>query len=170
MQSTSLTNATGVIFILLGLLSITYPFYSSVGIEILFGALFLVGGIFHLFGSSENTNRIGYLWNFCVGVLYILAGVYLLSHPVLGLLALTFILISLFFAQGIMIIIFAFQQRKFTKNWVWALFSGLLTLSLGTILLISYPISSLWAFGILTGINLLFFGVSILMINRIIVR
>ena len=170
MNPPSLTNATGIIFIILGLLSIAFPFYSSVGIEVLFGVLFLVGGIFHLFGAFEGKSRSGYFWNFCVGVLYILAGVYLLRHPLVGLMALTFILIALFFAQGVLMIIFAFQQRKVTQNWVWALVSGLITIGLGFILLLSYPISSLWAFGLLTGVNLLFFGMSILMVNRMVGR
>lgn len=165
MKSATITNITGVIFILLGILSIAYPFYSSLGLETLFGALFLVGGIFHLFGAFEDKQRDGYLWNFVVGVLYILAGVYLLSHPLIGLLALTLLLISLFYAQGALTIIFGFQQRKSSHYWVWSVISGLLTIGIATLLLISYPISALWVFGVLVGINLLMFGISILLIN-----
>ena len=108
MQSTTLAKVTGIIFIILGILSIAYPFYSSLGLETFLGALFLFGGFFHLFGAFED-KKSGYLWNFIVGVLYILAGVYLLSHPLMGLLSLTLILIALFYAQGILTIIFAFS-------------------------------------------------------------
>lgn len=168
MLTKSVANATGAIFIILGVLSIAYPFYSSLGLEAFFGALFLVGGIFHIFGAFEDKHREGYLWNFCIGLFYILAGVYLLSHPLIGLLSLTIVLIALFFVQGILTIIFGFQQRQLTRNWVWSIFSGLLTLVLAIILWAGYPISALWVWGILVGINLLMFGISILFLNRMV--
>ncbi len=166
MQSTSLTKTTGIIFIILGVLSIIYPFYSSLGIVTFFGALFLFGGIFHIFGAFENKERKDYIWNFIVGAIYILAGVYLLSHPLVGLLSLTIVLIFLFFIQGLLMLISGFQQRNSGPKWVWSMFSGLLTIAIALILLVGYPISALWAFGILVGINLLMFGISVLMINR----
>ena len=165
MKSASITNTTGIIFIILGALSIMYPFYSSLGIEAFFGALFLFGGIFHLFGAFEDKQRTGYFWNFVIGVFYILAGVYLLSNPLVGLLSLTIVLIALFYVQGFLTIIYGFQQRKSTQKWVWSLISGLLTIGIATILFLGYPISALWTFGILVGINLLMFGISILLLN-----
>lgn len=168
MQSSSVANTTGIIFIILGLLSIAYPFYSSLGIEVFFGALFLFGGIFHLFGAFEDRQRSGYLWNFGIGAFYILAGVYLFSNPLIGLLSLTMVLIALFFVQGIMMLIFGFQQRSHRQQWVWSIFSGLLTIGLAVILWVGYPISALWALGILVGINLLVFGTSLLLVNQII--
>ena len=165
MKTTTITNITGIIFIILGALSIAYPFYSSLGIETLFGALFLIGGIFHIFGAFEDKQRVGYVWNFIVGVLYIVAGVYLLSHPLIGLLYLTILLIALFFVQGILTIIFGFQQRKYAQHWIWSVISGVLTLCIAILLTLTYPISSLWVFGLLVGINLVIFGTSILLLS-----
>jgi uncharacterized membrane protein HdeD (DUF308 family) len=165
MKKANIANITGAIFIILGALSIAYPFYSSLGIEAFFGALFLFGGIFHLFGAFEEKHRDGYIWNFVVGALYILAGVYLLSHPLIGLLFLSLLLIALFYTQGILTIIFGFQQRKSTRYWIWSMISGLLSIGIATLLVVSYPISALWVFGVLVGINLLIFGISLLLLN-----
>lgn len=165
MKKANIANITGAIFIILGALSIAYPFYSSLGIEAFFGALFLFGGIFHLFGAFEEKQRDGYIWNFVVGVLYILAGVYLLSHPLIGLLFLSTLLIALFYAQGILTIIFGFQQRKEARYWGWSIISGLLSIGIATLLLVSYPISALWVFGVLVGINLLIFGISLILLK-----
>jgi uncharacterized membrane protein HdeD (DUF308 family) len=170
MKKANIANITGVTFIILGALSIAYPFYSSLGIEAFFGALFLFGGIFHLFGAFEGKQRDGYIWNFVVGVLYILAGVYLLSHPLIGLLFLSILLIALFYAQGILTIIFGFQQRKEARYWGWSIISGLLSIGIATILLVSYPISALWVFGVLVGINLLIFGMSLILLNSFIAK
>ncbi len=170
MKRATIANITGVIFIILGVLSIAYPLYSSLGLEVFFGALFLFGGIFHLFGAFEDKQRDGYIWNFVVGVIYVLGGVYLLSHPLIGLLSLTILLIALFYAQGILTIIFGFQQRRATPYWVWSIVSGFLTIGIATLLLASYPISALWVFGVLVGINLLMFGISILLLNPFIAK
>jgi uncharacterized membrane protein HdeD (DUF308 family) len=166
MRLSSISSATGVIFIILGLISIIYPLYSSLGVEIFFGALFLFGGIFHIFGAFEDKHHENYIWNFAIGVFYILAGVYLLSNPIGGLLSLTIVLIILFYIQGILTVIYGFNQSK-TPQRLWIIFSGLITIAIATIILLAYPISALWSLGILIGVNLLVFGVSILMVNRI---
>lgn len=166
MRTSSVANITGIIFIILGMLSIIYPLYSSLGVEVFFGALFLFGGIFHLFGAFEKKHHENYIWNFAVGVFYILAGAYLLGNPIGGLLSLTVVLIILFYIQGILTVFYGFNQRKPSQR-IWVIISGLITIAIATILLLAYPISALWALGILVGVNLFMFGVSILIVNRL---
>jgi uncharacterized membrane protein HdeD (DUF308 family) len=162
----STSSAAGMIFIILGLIAIVYPFYSSLGMELLFGALFLFGGIFQLFGAFENKHHEGYIWNFIIGILYILAGVYLLSNPVAGLLSLTLVLILLFYIQGGLTILAAINYRKSGKQRFWAILSGILALVVATMLLKEYPVSALWSMGVLTGINLFFFGITLLCVSK----
>lgn len=164
-SSRSVAKITGIIFIILGALSIIYPLYSSLGIEAFFGALFLFGGIFHLFGAFEDKQHAHYLWSFAIGVFFIIGGVYLLGHPVAGLLSLTMVLIALFFVQGMLMIFAGFQQRHITQKWAWAIISGLLTIGIAVILYMSYPVSALWALGLLVGVNFLMFGLSLLLIG-----
>lgn len=165
MTMQSIAKVTGVIFIVLGALSIIYPFYSSLGIEAFFGAIFLFGGIFQLFGAFEEKEHRHYLWNFIIGALFIVTGVYLLAQPLAGLLTLTMVLMALFFAQGILTVIAGFQQRAVTSRWIWTVISGLLTIGIAAILLASYPLSALWALGVLVGVNFLLTGFSFLCVS-----
>lgn len=167
MRLSTISNVTGIIFIILGILSIIYPLYSSLGVEIFFGALFLFGGIFQLFGAFEDKQRENYVLNFAVGVFYILAGVYLLSHPIGGLLSLTIVLIVLFYIQGFLTLFYGLSQRNTPQGRVWIIINGLITIAIASILLVAYPLSALWALGVLIGVNLLVSGVSILLIGRI---
>ncbi len=161
MTTQSITKITGIIFIILGALSIIYPFYSSLGVEVFFGALFLLGGIFKVFGAFEDKGQKHYIWNFFIGALFIIAGVYMFAQPLAGLLTLTMVLMALFFAQGIFMIIAGFQLRDTNSRWGWSVFSGLLTLCLAVILLATYPLSALWALGVLVGVNFLMTGFSL---------
>lgn len=166
MKLSSISTTAGIIFIILGLVSIAYPLYSSLGMEVLLGALFLAGGIFQLFGAFEEKHRKNIIWDFCIGVLYILAGVYLLSNPIGGLLSLTLVLIILFYLQGSLTILSAVSQFQGGQRF-WAIVSGLCALGVATILTLAYPLSALWSLGLLVGINLFFFGLSILLVNRV---
>ncbi|HUX80601.1 MAG TPA: DUF308 domain-containing protein, partial [Alphaproteobacteria bacterium] len=136
MRLSSISGATGVIFIILGLLSIIFPLYSSLGVEIFFGALFLFGGIFQLFGAFEDKHREHYIWNFVIGVFYILAGVYLLSNPIGGLLSLTVVLIILFYIQGFLTVFYGFNQRGIPQKRFWIVLNGLITIAIASILLL----------------------------------
>jgi uncharacterized membrane protein HdeD (DUF308 family) len=44
--------------------------------------------------------------------------------------------------------------------WVWIVISGLITLLLGVIILVHWPVSSLWTLGIFLGVDLVFAGAS----------
>lgn len=167
MQSKMLTVTAGIIFIVMGMLSIAYPYCSSLGMEAFLGGIFLIGGIFQLFGAYEKNDHPSYLWSFFIGILYILAGVYLLGHPLVGLQILTLMLIALFYGQGILMIIFGFHVRKMSQRWIWALINGILAIGLATLLAVDYPVSSLWAIGLLVGVNLLTSGISILMLSSV---
>ena len=168
MRASPLSNVTGFILIVLGLISVIYPAYSSVSLEAFFGAIFLVSGIFHTFAVYEIRERDDYIWNLGIGILYIIAGIFMLGNPVMGLVAITFFLIILFMAQGGLQILVSLRQRASSEKWYWTFISGLSNLAIGLILYMYFPLSVKFGIGLLVGINLLLFGFSILLVNRIV--
>ena len=67
-------------------------------------------------------------------------------------------------ASGIMRIILAFQLKD-GAPWGWVAVSGLITLLVGVLILAQWPVSSLWVLGTFLGIDLLFAGVSWLVVG-----
>ena len=62
-------------------------------------------------------------------------------------------------ASGIVRIVLAFQMKEGTP-WIWVVLSGLITVLLGGMILLHWPLSSLWVLGVLLGVDLVFAGMS----------
>jgi uncharacterized membrane protein HdeD (DUF308 family) len=94
-----------------------------------------------------------------LGLLYIVAGVYILMHPLPGLLALTLVLACFLVVYGIFALVLAFQLRPLS-GWGWVLFDAIVTILLGVLIWAHWPINSEWVIGTLVGISLIISGVS----------
>jgi uncharacterized membrane protein HdeD (DUF308 family) len=97
-----------------------------------------------------------------LGLVYILAGIYLLMHPLGGLLALTLLIGSFLIVYGIFALILAFRMRP-VGGWGWVLFDGIVTVLLGVLIYAHWPGTSDWVIGTLFGISFISSGVSRLM-------
>lgn len=61
-------------------------------------------------------------------------------------------------AEGVFEVITAFQIRP-EPNWGWTLFSGMMLIILGILILYKWPFSAAWVLGLFAGINFLLTGV-----------
>ena len=91
-----------------------------------------------------------------LGVLYFLAGLLLIKHPVMGSLSITFFLGVLFIIIGVFRLINSLLYRY--PQWGWVFFNGLITLLLGILIMSSWPVSGLFIIGLFIAIDLLFLG------------
>ncbi|MDM1044403.1 DUF308 domain-containing protein [Myroides sp. 1354] len=90
-----------------------------------------------------------------LGVVFILAGIFIMMTPVASYLSLALLFSWLFFFSGIAEIAFALSNRKQLDGWGWILFSGIVDVVLGLILL-SKPAITLQVLPIYVGCVLLF--------------
>ena len=156
----------GVLMILLGLFAMAAPGIATLAVELMVGWLLLIGGIFGLIavfqaGRSES----GFWWNLFTSIVFILAGLSLLMRPLAGVITLTIILAAYLLAGGIMRIFLALGYRsELPSAWGWVLFSGLVDIVLGLIIISGMPGTAVWVIGLLVGINLFMMGVAILMV------
>jgi uncharacterized membrane protein HdeD (DUF308 family) len=155
--------AQGIVMMLLGIVAISLPLVATLATEILVGWLFVVGGIVRIVYIPRSTRTPGFWWSLLTAVIVIVLGVVFILQPLQGALTLTMMLIALFILEGIAALFMAFELRKHMHNWGWTLFKGVVDLWLALMIWSGWPGSATWAIGLLVGINMLFFGVSLTM-------
>jgi uncharacterized membrane protein HdeD (DUF308 family) len=151
----------GVVAVILGILAILMPFLAGASAALLVGVFVLAAGIVRIvwaFGSD----RLGKgLLRFALGVLTLLCGVVLLANPLFAMGILTIMLAIYLFIDGISEIVAGIMRRP-QLGWLWMLIGGVVSILLGFFIWRQFPLSGVWAIGILLGIKLLFVGLIML--------
>ncbi len=154
----------GILMFICGILAISLPLASSIGLVIVLAWLILFAGIFHLIFAFQSHSVGGFLWQVLLAVVYGIAGIYMLMNPLLGVLSLTLVLAVFLLFEGILEIAFYFGMRR-VRHSGWVLFDGIVTLILGILIWSQWPSSSVWVIGTLVGISLIFSGISRFMLS-----
>ena len=147
--------AAGVLLIIVGIEALGAPYFAALvaAFWVAWGLIF--GGVAELisvYSSSENR-----LWKALLGLLYLFAGIYILVHPGLSLLALALMLAWVFLVQGVISIIGALRLRP-VPGWGWWLFDGVITLLLALLIFSGWPQNSVRIIALLVGITLIISG------------
>jgi uncharacterized membrane protein HdeD (DUF308 family) len=151
----------GTVFLLLGVLAISFPFMASIALDIYLGALLLVGGIatgIRAILAKDVSHRGS---SIVLAVLTIITGLLLLMFVSAGLLALTLVLAVFFVVQSVFEI-FHGTQAKGQAGRGWMIASGIAGVVVGLLLWLGLPSTAAWAVGTLAGINFIFTGVALL--------
>ena len=156
--------ALGIVTIIMGSAAILFPLFSSIAVTIIIGFTFVIAGIAQIIAAFSHPKWGVRILTFIVGVLCLVAGIFLFSNPVDGIFALTIVVAAIFLAEGILKTIYAFRMRPLA-GWGWLLFDGILSVVLGLMLWVQFPSSALWALGILAGISILISGWTMLMLG-----
>jgi uncharacterized membrane protein HdeD (DUF308 family) len=152
----------GILFIILGLLAIIFPGIFTLGLELFLGWLFLIGGLIQAYRAFTLRHTEGVLGSALSAAFSIILGLLLLLYPISGIISLTVLLMIYFILDGISKIIWGAQTRSRLTSWGWLIFSGLISLALAFIIWSGWPGTAFWVIGLLVGINMLFFGASLL--------
>jgi uncharacterized membrane protein HdeD (DUF308 family) len=145
------------ILIIFGILAVTLPIVSSIGVAIVIGWLVIFDGLAQLVHAFQSKGIGHILWKMLVAVFYLAAGAYLLGRPALGASGLALVLGIFLFAEGIADVIAYFSTRKAGSS-PWVLADGVITLVLGFMIWSRWPVNSLWVVGTLVGISMIMNG------------
>ncbi|QDU50197.1 HdeD family acid-resistance protein [Gimesia panareensis] len=148
---------TGIILIVLGVISLITPAVAGTAVVLVIGSLLLFGGFLYLFQSSQVGDSSGKMMHIILGILMILGGFGIISHPLFGLSFLTLMMAMFFLFEGTWKIVMSFSMRP-AAGWGQVLFSGIISLLLGGLIWGEWPLSGLWAVGTLLGVDFLLTG------------
>ena len=156
--------AVGVVMIILGIVAIAQPLFTTLAVARLLGWIFIVGGMVQLIYAFQTYAAGPFFLKLGLSILYVSAGGLLLQHTVEGVLFLTLLVGILFLIDGICRVILAFQLKP-VPNWGWILANGVVTLILGIFISSQWPSTDFWVIGLLVGIGLFFNGLSTIMLS-----
>lgn len=153
----------GAVALMLGIAAVIVPQVFSVAIELLVGIAFLGSGVAEFIRAISNRNQAGWVWAMVAGAICAALGLVLLLSPFAGLAVLTAILAVAFAAKGLIAITYSLSVRPLS-NWGWLTMSGIASIAVAALIGFGWPTSTLWALGLLAGIELIAFGLSLVMV------
>ena len=148
--------ALGIVLILLGTIALVIMPAATLATVIVLGWLMAFSGLFEAIHAFQVRVWRGVLLHLVAGLLGIVLGLLIVTHPVAGALAWTMLIASFFLVVGTFRLVAAIRMKF--PNWGWAAFDGAITLLLGILLWTDWPWSGLWFLGLSIGISLILRG------------
>lgn len=155
----------GVLMAAVGALAIIFPFASSLTANFMVGWGFVLMGVLTV-ATSFTVNGTGPFFGvLLVGLLTLAAGVFLIANPGQGLVILTMVVAVIFMFEGAYYAMAAFELKP-EDGWGWMLFSGVISVLVGLMIVAKLHGASLIILGLMIGVNFLSSGISMIMISR----
>src|SRR5262245_55188137 len=152
-----------ILLIIAGAAAILFPVLSTFAVELWTAIAFAIAGVAQTVHAFSVRSWGGFFWSLLVGLLYLAAGVALWRNPIAGMVTLTVFLAAVVVVDGVFRSILAFQIRP-RAGWYWLLLGGIVSIALGIMIWRQLPSSALAVLGLLLGINVVFSGVTFLML------
>jgi uncharacterized membrane protein HdeD (DUF308 family) len=161
------TSIFGILTFVMGVLALGTPLVAGASVALFVGVLVLVGGVTRLVGAFQAESFGKGALTFLLGGLTIVAGLVMVSSPLVGVAWLTIMLAAYLVVDGIFEIAASFQIRP-EQGWGWLLFGGVTSLLLGLMIWRQFPLSGAWAIGVLLGIKLMMAGMELIMVGTVV--
>jgi uncharacterized membrane protein HdeD (DUF308 family) len=154
--------ALGIGLVIVGTIALFVMPAATMGTVLVLGWLLVISGVVEAIQAFRMRRWGGIFLHLLAGILGILIGLLVVTHPVAGALAWTLLFASFFAVIGLFRLIAAIRLKF--PNWGWAVFDGAITLILGILLWVQWPWSGLWFLGFAVGVSLILRGWSYVML------
>jgi len=149
--------AVGILSVILGTIGLGMTWMLTLVSVLYFGFLVIVVGAVQLIQSFKSAGWKSVVLHVLIALLYLGAGIMIVSRPLLASLTLTWILGFVLLAVGVMRIVVGVHHRG-TSRWGAAVLGGVITLLLGLMILARWPSTALWVIGLFLAIELIVNG------------
>ncbi len=146
----------GLVFVIAGIYVLGNLVAASIITAWLLGFVVLVAGVAEVIHAFYAKSWGGFAYSLLIGALYLIAGCVLVFNPLGALLPLTLAFGVLVLGSAIVRIVMAFRYWAHA-GWM-LLISGLIGVGASVIILSGWPVTGLWVFGLVVGVDLLSYG------------
>jgi uncharacterized membrane protein HdeD (DUF308 family) len=153
----------GIALMILGMAAIGSSFIATLATVLMFGMLLLLGGLFQVVTAFWGRSWQGFFLHMLAGVVYLIVGVFMIDNPMETAVGLTLLVAAGLLVGGILRIVLSLVERF--DGWGWTLLNGAISLLLGVAIWRQWPLSGLWIIGLFVGIEMLFSGLSWVMLG-----
>ena len=153
----------GVALIILGAVAMGSSFIATLATVLVFGLVLLLGAVFQVVTAFWAHRWRGFFLHMIAGVLYLVAGLFMIQNPVEAALGLTILVAVCLLVGGIIRIVMSVFERF--EGWGWVFVNGLVSTLLGAAIWRQWPLSGFWVIGLFVGIEMFLSGLSWLMLG-----
>lgn len=150
--------AAGIALIVLGSLALWSETLATMASIVALGAVLFTTGLFQVVGAFMTRGAGHVILLLLVGVLDGIIGVMLMQHPEVGALTVTLLVAALLVFNGIYRFVAAMWLQ--VPQYGWIALSAALSVVLGVLLWMEWPVSAAWFIGFAVGLALIFDGVA----------
>jgi len=150
----------GIIAIVFGVIAVIWPGITLLTLVIIFGAFFLIDGIFTIIISTKHHKiQKQWKWSLAAGIAGLVLGIIVLSMPIVTEIVLIYVVAAWAIIMGVLGTINAARMRK-QVNMGWPLTSGIIGIAFGTVILITPFLAALVGTEVI-GFFAIFWGISL---------
>ncbi len=147
----------GVLLAVLGGLAFSSVFAATIVTVYFVGISMIAAGAAEIVMGFQAKSWSRFLLWIILGAIYMMAGIFAFTNPLLAAGVLTLVLGASLVATGLLRMFLAFQMQA-GSAWMLLVVSGLITTLLGWMILAQWPLSSLYILGVFLSIDLIFTG------------
>jgi len=151
----------GIVMLVTGAAAVIYDVTATYASVIAFGWLLMLAGVIEIVHAFQVRTWSGFFLYLLDGLFRAAVGTMLVLYPTAGAEGLTLVLCLYFVVAGLFRT-FASLALTF-PGWGWSVASGLVSIALGVMLGVQWPGASVWFIGFAVGIDLMLYGLALLM-------
>src|SRR5690242_1435927 len=149
--------ALGVLLVIAGFIALMSVVLATIVSVLIVGWMMIFSGIVEIIHGFQMKLWSRFFMWVIIGALYVVGGFLVVWNPIFAAYVLTPFVGGFLIAAGVVRIVLAMQMRT-SAQWGLVVLSGIITLLLGAIIIIGWPVSSLYTLGIFLGVDLIFAG------------
>ena len=148
--------AFGIVLMVLGFAAIVRSVASTVASMMFFGWLMVFASIIDLVSAFMVGKWAGFFLHLLLAIIFGVTGLVFLKSPVISAELATLVISMFFLIAGLYQVVVALWIHL--PGFGWHVANGIITFVLGSLLLVQWPVSGLYAIGLFVGIDLVVYG------------